>query len=73
MPVLVLLILLDIAVLALIMYVVKVEKPAEHTATHPFVIEAREAEEKARLEAAKTAEKIEEKAAETTEEKAKES
>ena len=65
MPVLVLLILLDIVVLGIIMYIVKAEKPREHTATHPFVTEAREAEEKARLEAAarekEAAEKVEEK------------
>lgn len=66
MPVLVLLILMDIVVLGFVMYVVKTEKPREHNASHPFVTEARQAEEKARLEAAarekEAAEKVEEKA-----------
>jgi hypothetical protein len=71
MPVLVLLILLDIAVMGLIMYAVMREKPKHITTTHPFVIEAQKNEEKARTwqietvsdaEAAEKTEKVEEKA-----------
>lgn len=67
MPVLVILILMDIAVLGMVMYFVLNEKPKHHIAQHPFVTEA---EEKARTwqietvsdsEAAEAAQKTEEK------------
>jgi cytoskeletal protein RodZ len=67
MPVLVLLILIDIAVMGILMYFVLSEKPKHHTTPHPYVTEAEKPEEKGHTWAVETisdkeaAEKAEEK------------
>ncbi len=72
MPVLILLILLDVAVMGMVMYFVMNEKPKQHTSSHPYVTDAQKSEEKGHTWAVETisdkeaAEKAEEKPEQTT-------
>lgn len=54
MPILILLIVIDIAVMGLVMYFVLIEKPKHHITPHPFVTDAQKTEEKGHTWAVET-------------------